>query len=659
MARILIYVEQAENRRLLAEWLANKHDIIEGRSATDLRQSFDLCIIDSAALKQYDDELVRRKEREHPVLLPYLQIVPERQFKQFTTGVWKHLDAIVKERIDEVITTPIKKAELDGRLQNLLNSRQLSLQLREQREQYRRLLQVAPETIATVDTDGAITYINSQGTELFGIDDATVLSDVCVFDFFHEDDRGALRSLVEGVANRREQSGFVEGCIGGDDDRRYVEVAGGPITYNQEPAVQLVIHDITERREREREVEQQRDALRKLDRLNAVIRNIDQALVKASSRKEIEQAVADRLAAIDTYAAAWIGTDRASSHVVEPRAIAGDLDGYFDEVTITVSGSGSEGPTGNVFETQDVHVVQDTETDPSFERWRDASLKRGYRSSIAVPILYNETLYGVLNIYASKPNAFDPDEQAVLKELGETIGHAINAAESRRALVTDRVVELDLKIADTDQFLAFASEAFDCAFTFEGLVIDSSERYIEYFASDCDDPRAVLERADESSVVEHARIVGDIGEANFDEVMFEFSFSNDLLVRTLGDLGGRIKNLRVEDGVHCVTAEFPVEVQIHAVVKTLESSYDTVSLAAQRETQRPLQTRQGLRASFQESLTERQWSAIQTAFFAGYFEWPRESTGEEVAESLGISPSTLHQHLRAAERKLLEAILRS
>lgn len=37
----------------------------------------------------------------------------------------------------------------------------------------------------------------------------------------------------------------------------------------------------------------------------------------------------------------------------------------------------------------------------------------------------------------------------------------------------------------------------------------------------------------------------------------------------------------------------------------------------------------------------------------GFFEWPRNSTGEEVADALGISQPAFLQHLRAAERKLV------
>jgi hypothetical protein len=48
----------------------------------------------------------------------------------------------------------------------------------------------------------------------------------------------------------------------------------------------------------------------------------------------------------------------------------------------------------------------------------------------------------------------------------------------------------------------------------------------------------------------------------------------------------------------------------------------------------------------------RQLETLQTAYHSGYFEWPRDRTGEEVAEALGITQPTFTGHLRAAERKL-------
>ena len=47
---------------------------------------------------------------------------------------------------------------------------------------------------------------------------------------------------------------------------------------------------------------------------------------------------------------------------------------------------------------------------------------------------------------------------------------------------------------------------------------------------------------------------------------------------------------------------------------------------------------------------------IQTAYYSGFFESPRESTGEEVAETLGISPPAFYQHSRTVQRKLFSTL---
>lgn len=56
-------------------------------------------------------------------------------------------------------------------------------------------------------------------------------------------------------------------------------------------------------------------------------------------------------------------------------------------------------------------------------------------------------------------------------------------------------------------------------------------------------------------------------------------------------------------------------------------------------------------------LTDRQHEVLEEALDRGYFEWPREITSEELAEELGFTRPTLHEHLRKAQSKLLSDAL--
>lgn len=63
------------------------------------------------------------------------------------------------------------------------------------------------------------------------------------------------------------------------------------------------------------------------------------------------------------------------------------------------------------------------------------------------------------------------------------------------------------------------------------------------------------------------------------------------------------------------------------------------------------------RADVDSPLTERQRDVATEALTRGYYDWPRGITNEELADELGISRATLHEHLRKAEHALLSAAL--
>ena len=57
------------------------------------------------------------------------------------------------------------------------------------------------------------------------------------------------------------------------------------------------------------------------------------------------------------------------------------------------------------------------------------------------------------------------------------------------------------------------------------------------------------------------------------------------------------------------------------------------------------------------ALTDRQREVLAAAYEAGYYDYPRRATQDEVASTLGISGSTVAEHLRHAEAALVAAAL--
>ncbi len=55
-------------------------------------------------------------------------------------------------------------------------------------------------------------------------------------------------------------------------------------------------------------------------------------------------------------------------------------------------------------------------------------------------------------------------------------------------------------------------------------------------------------------------------------------------------------------------------------------------------------------------MTNRQLSAIMTAYENGYYKSPRETTTENLAELMGVTRATYGEHMRKAENKIVSAI---
>lgn len=108
--------------------------------------------------------------------------------------------------------------------------------------------------------------------------------------------------------------------------------------------------------------------------------------------------------------------------------------------------------------------------------------------------------------------------------------------------------------------------------------------------------------------------------------------------------------LRRSNTVHGRHREYNVLVfrreDLKAIIDDLEQ-FGTVTLGKLEEFTERTET----------PLTDRQRDVITEALARGYYEWPRQINNEALADELGISRATLHEHLRKAEQKLVSMVL--
>lgn len=175
----------------------------------------------------------------------------------------------------------------------------------------------------------------------------------------------------------------------------------------------------------------------RFERINEVIREVDAALVRESTRPDIERAVCETLGAANRYAFAWIGTvdgEQIAVRTSHPGTA------YLDDLpmTLDLEDPTTDSPVSKAFIEGSVQVCERIDEEDPGAYWQQAALDHGFGSLAAVPLRHDTSDYGVMAVYGDEPGAFDETERGLLGDLGDNIAHAIHAAETTGALRESR-----------------------------------------------------------------------------------------------------------------------------------------------------------------------------------------------------------------------------
>ncbi|MXV62952.1 PAS domain S-box protein [Natronorubrum sp. JWXQ-INN-674] len=401
-------------------------------------------------------------------------------------------------------------------------------------------------------------------------------------------------------------------------------------------------------RERDAELEAQNRRLRRQIQVTEIIRGIDRSLIGADSREEIERTVLDRLVEADNVAFAWIGDVDASGTVLEPRTWAGSDPEYLDAVSLDLDVDRPE-PSVRTARAETATVVENPVEGLKAEPWRTNALDAGFQSVVSVPLSFEEYGYGVLSVYADEPDAFTDLERSVFAELGEGIANAINATETREALHAETLVELTLRLEADDDILSRIATMTGATVTYEGLGTQSGSETVLFFETRDVSPEEVRETLADLVSVTDSRLITE----SDDGCLFEATVTGEIVASRLVRHGGSPRSIRADGTGIDVTVDVPTTTDVREFVEMLADQYERVDLSARQHVQRAMHTRQELVTSLFDDLTDRQLEVLRTAYLAGFFEWPRESTGEEIAEMLAVTQPTVNRHLRIGQQRLL------
>lgn len=215
---------------------------------------------------------------------------------------------------------------------------------------------------------------------------------------------------------------------------------------------------------------------------------------------------------------------------------------------------------------------------------------------------------------------------------------------------TDPVVEIELTVRNSAYPFVGVSEEERCRVELANIVPRPDAKYAEFFNVLGAPPDRVVRHTEAYETVDSSLL------SEYDDGgLFEFVVSGNCPAYRLAELGALPQTVEGVDGRGRIVAEIPTRYDPPAITEAFLDEYPDFDLIAKRtkETHGSLLTPSTLQQPVLDDLTERQREVLQIAFEMGYYEWPRDCTGQDVADELGIASPTFSEHVFAAERKIL------
>lgn len=300
--------------------------------------------------------------------------------------------------------------------------------LQAKEEQLNDIVESIDEVLWTFDTSsGRVRYVSAAVERLYGRKLRSFLDSPrlwlrCV----HPADRRQVIRIVRRLAEQGHGE-LLYRIVRPDGAVRWMHneahyVAG---TSSKPGRVDCIGRDVTEQRQME-------ESFRRSNRALRTIHACEKELANAAHEHALLQGLCE-VVVHEGYRMAWCGL-LARDGSVEPAGIAGEHDGYLACIEGALrAGVEQAGTIGMALRTGRPTISNNLQSDPEIGPWREQALRRGFNSKITLPLVHDGQHVGLLNIYATEPDAFDAQEVDLLTGLANSVGVAIQFLRHRTA----------------------------------------------------------------------------------------------------------------------------------------------------------------------------------------------------------------------------------
>ncbi len=300
--------------------------------------------------------------------------------------------------------------------------------LKESEKRFRDIVWSSADWIWEVDAEGRYTYASESVMELLGYTPEEVIGKT-PFDFMPPQEAVRVGAMFAEMTARRELFRDLDNInLHKDGSLRYVQTSGTPILGDDGGLLGYrgLDKDMTAKTLAEL-------ALARANRALLARAMTNEALMRVTNEEELLQSATRIIVETGGYRMAGVGyAEDDAEKSIKPVAWAGTEEGYIAEVIQTWADTeAGQRPISQAIRSGTPEVVRDISLDPVFANFRSAAAKRGYASNLALPLSDGTRIFGVLNIYAGEPNAFDTEEIRLLAELANNLAFGIIALRTR------------------------------------------------------------------------------------------------------------------------------------------------------------------------------------------------------------------------------------
>jgi PAS domain S-box-containing protein len=299
----------------------------------------------------------------------------------------------------------------------------ISQEIKESEELYRNLIEGQSELVYRSQMDGTLSFVNEAYCKYFDRIPNELLGKKFT-DFIPIDRRSSVLEEISSLSPTNRSITHEHEVISANGKNRWMQWTVSLLLSDTGKAEEIVSVglDVTDHKRAEQLFE-------RVNRARMVLLRSHDALITIKKPDILLREVCRLLVEDAGYPLAWVGRaeDDAEKSVC-PVARYGDNSDYLDDIKISWDDVPSgKGPSGTAIRTGEPVVFMDLSTNPNFEDFREAALKRGFLSSISIPMDMSDGRRGTLNIYASEPDAFDNEERDLLLTLAEDISYGIRS----------------------------------------------------------------------------------------------------------------------------------------------------------------------------------------------------------------------------------------